>query len=234
MARRGGGRAPRSHTGSGGGSQKSSASRTRRRGTVGLRRRREVPSVALHGSGGRGRLSRGGRPTALRQHAAARRRRRVASSTIRTRAGSTSTRVKRTWCRSTRATTRDIIMRRPSRSRRFPATRGRRVLPHHRRLDELDGRGAAARRATRPSPMTTRRRRPRPTTEASTASVPPQAPRDQTRCRFFFSARGCKRGAGCWFLHSDEAAEPAPEDESRVRAGDDDGAARLPGPSRRT
>ena len=56
-----------------------------------------------------------------------------------------------------------------------------------------------------------------PTTEASTASVPPQAPRDQTRCRFFFSARGCKRGAGCWFLHSDEAAEAAPADESKSK-----------------
>ena len=56
-----------------------------------------------------------------------------------------------------------------------------------------------------------------PQTEASTASVPPQAPRDQTRCRFFFSARGCKRGAGCWFLHSDEAAEPEAEDESKSK-----------------
>jgi len=56
-----------------------------------------------------------------------------------------------------------------------------------------------------------------PQTEASTASVPPQAPRDQTRCRFFFSARGCKRGAGCWFLHADEPAEPAPEEESKQK-----------------
>ena len=55
------------------------------------------------------------------------------------------------------------------------------------------------------------------TTEASTASVPPQAPRDQTRCRFFFSARGCKRGAGCWFLHADEPAEPEAADESKSK-----------------
>ena len=56
-----------------------------------------------------------------------------------------------------------------------------------------------------------------PQTEASTASVPPQAPRDQTRSRFFFSARGCKRGAGCWFLHADEPAEPEAADESKSK-----------------
>ena len=56
-------------------------------------------------------------------------RRRVACFMIRTRADSTSTLVKRAWCRSTRGTTRVIIMRRPSRSRRFPATRGRQGPP---------------------------------------------------------------------------------------------------------
>ena len=81
------------------------------------------------------------------------------SSTIRIK--ELTTRVKRTWCPSTRGTTRDIIMRRRSRWPPSRATRGRRGLPHRRRRDELDARGAAARRATRPLVVTTRRRRRR-------------------------------------------------------------------------
>ena len=67
--------------------------------------------------------------------------------------------VKRTWCPSTRGTTRATTTRRPSRWPPFLLMRGRRGLPHRRRLDERGGRGAAASRATRPLVVRTRRRR---------------------------------------------------------------------------
>ena len=161
---------------------------TRCRGTFGLRRRREVPSVALHGSGGRGRA-----PAEGRQHSTACRRRGrhlEVCSTIRTRAGSTPTLVKRTWCRSTAPP--GTLAAAPIPPRRFQ----QRVVGASLTTVAATDAPAAPRLAATRLLLTTRGgdgRAQRWRRACCSSAARPAAASS--------SARGCKRGAGCWFLH---------------------------------
>ena len=217
MARRGGGRAARSDPGSGGGSQKSSASRTRCRGTFGLRRRREVPGVALHGSWW------------------------MWTSVPRRKADNITT-----ACRRAAPPPRGVFYD-PNQGGQYVDPSQAYMVPQYARhypghyyaapipLAPIPSDAGSSGPPSPPSPRRTRRPRrrgsPRDSPVADDDEAETAAPKrkrvDGERAAAsaarpdalpLLQRRGAvKRGAGCWFLHSDEAAEPSLrlEDESK-------------------